>query len=288
MASQHKMIEDLTLVSRHGSKPLLADIRYMADGVKKPIILFAHGFKGFKDWGHFNLIADHIAERGFVFAKLNFSHNGTTPDHPVDFADLEAFSENNFSIELDDLTVMIDHLLGTQSKVPENEVNTEHLFLIGHSRGGAMALLKAQEDKRVKKVAAWAPIHNLSERWPEESLAQWKEEGVQHIFNSRTGQDMPLKYQLVEDLIKNKERLDIPDAVQKMDKPALLIHGTEDETLPYQNTLTLAKRHPLAESFIVEGTNHVFGGKHPYDEQELPEATLKILNRTLSFFQKGL
>ena len=99
---------------------------------------------------------------------------------------------------------------------------------------------------------------------------------------------MPLKYQLIEDLQKNKVRLDVSGAIQQINKPVLLVHGTEDETLPYQHTVELATKQPLAESFIVEDANHVFGGKHPYDHQELPEASLKMLNKTLSFFQKGL
>ncbi|TRX54282.1 alpha/beta fold hydrolase [Fulvivirga sp. M361] len=288
MSSQIKTINNIPLISAHSSRPFIADIRYVKDHVKKPIIIFIHGFKGFKDWGHFNLIADHVAKQGFVFIKPNLSHNGTTPDHPMDFADLEAFSENNFSIELDDLAVLIDFLSGAQNIVPAEEINMDQLFLIGHSRGGSIALLKAYEDTRVKKVAAWAPIHNLFQRWPEELVEKWRSNGTHYIFNSRTGQDMPLKYQLIEDLQKNKVRLDVSGAVQQINKPVLLIHGTEDETLPYQHTVELATIQPLAESFIVEGANHVFGGKHPYENPELPEASLKVLNKTLSFFQKGL
>ena len=43
---------------------------------KAEIVLFAHGFKGFKDWGHFPLIQRYLANNGFIVVAFNFSHNG--------------------------------------------------------------------------------------------------------------------------------------------------------------------------------------------------------------------
>jgi len=42
-------------------------------------------------------LANYFAEHGFVYIK------STSPDTQLDFVDLEAFSENNFSIELYDI-----------------------------------------------------------------------------------------------------------------------------------------------------------------------------------------
>ena len=285
MPAKINLIQDFQLVSPHRQRPFIADARYRADGVKKPIVIFIHGFKGFKDWGHFNLIADHFAERGFVYVKLNLSHNGTTPSHPVDFVDLEAFSQNNFSIELDDIGVLIDLLSSTGSPMAGHEMDLERLYLLGHSRGGGLALLKAAEDERVKKVVAWAPIHDLSERWPTEVLQKWKEDGVYHVYNGRTQQNMPLNYQLVEDLEAHKNRLDIPKAVKNMKISLLLIHGTADETLNYKNTQWLAQLGANTTFVKVENATHVFGGKHPFTGEDLPIDTGKILNKTVTFFQ---
>ena len=56
-----------------------------------PLIIFCHGYKGFKDWGAWNLMAEAFAKIGFCFIKFNFSHNGGTIEQPIDFPDLEAF-----------------------------------------------------------------------------------------------------------------------------------------------------------------------------------------------------
>ncbi len=36
------------------------------------LVVFAHGYKGFKDWGAWHLVAQAFAEAGFDFLKLYF------------------------------------------------------------------------------------------------------------------------------------------------------------------------------------------------------------------------
>lgn len=101
-----------TTLKGAANRSFLADARFAEDGRPKPVVVFAHGFKGFKDWGHFNQIAEAFARRGFGFVKFNFSHNGTTPEHPLDFADLEAFGQNSHGKELDDFGAAVDAVAG--------------------------------------------------------------------------------------------------------------------------------------------------------------------------------
>ncbi|MEM9859773.1 MAG: alpha/beta fold hydrolase [Bacteroidota bacterium] len=286
MAAELKKTGDITLKNNRHNKPFVADVRYLDNGSKKPVILFVHGFKGFKDWGHFNLIADFFAREGFVFVKLNLSHNGTTPEHPMDFVDIEAFSNNTFSIELDDIGIVIESIINHQLPVPAGEVDAESIHLIGHSRGGGLVLLKAAEDQRIASVSAWAPIHNLKERWPQEVLEKWKKDGVYHVYNGRTKQNMPLKYSLVKDVMINNQRLNIPEAVGRLNCPILMIHGTEDKTLDHVKTIELAKKNQSVQVEIIEDASHTFGGRHPYNAVELPEHTKQAVHLTLQFLRK--
>jgi len=66
-----------TILQSKYDRPFLADAFYKNDARKKPVVIFSHGYRGFKDWGPFNLIAEQFAEGGLVFVKFNFSHNGT-------------------------------------------------------------------------------------------------------------------------------------------------------------------------------------------------------------------
>ena len=58
------------------------------------LIIFCHGFMGFKDWGAWNLVQTFFVNQGFGFAKLNLSHNGGTVTEGFDFPDEEAFAKN--------------------------------------------------------------------------------------------------------------------------------------------------------------------------------------------------
>ena len=68
------------------------DIHYCDGFSTMPIVLFAHGYKGFKDFGAWSIIADQMAQNGIVFIRFNFSHNGVKPQSPTEFTDLEAFA----------------------------------------------------------------------------------------------------------------------------------------------------------------------------------------------------
>ena len=101
--------KNLVLYREH-KKPIVWDAFYNANGKQKPLVIFCHGYKGFKDWGSWNLVAEQFLKANMVFVKFNFSHNGGTVENPIDFPDLEAFAENNYSKELDDLDSMLTYL----------------------------------------------------------------------------------------------------------------------------------------------------------------------------------
>ena len=273
--------------TRHG-RPFEADATYRATGQPKPVAVFVHGFKGFKDWGHFPLLADFFAEQGFVFIKLNLSHNGIVVGGTGDLEDLDAFGRNNFSIELDDIGQVIDALFAAGTwPVPAAEMDLSRLFLAGHSRGGGLVLLKAAEDPRVQAVATWAGIADIDQRWPQPVLDEWQRTGVVHVPNLRTGQQLPLHYQIVEDYIANRPRLDIPHNVRRrLRQPLLLVHGDADETVPLAAAHALQELKPNAELLLVPGAGHMFGGAHPWPNGQLPEPAYLVAQQTADFFKR--
>ena len=89
--------QDDILIKGSAGKSILIDATFKANTKPKTVVIFCHGFKGFKDWGPFNKIADYFAQQDFVFVKFNFSYNGTTPKSPIDFDDLKAFEKIIFA-----------------------------------------------------------------------------------------------------------------------------------------------------------------------------------------------
>ncbi|GAA3953333.1 alpha/beta hydrolase family protein [Hymenobacter algoricola] len=280
---------DFLLTSPHHGRSFAADARYVADGQPKPVVVFVHGFKGFKDWGHFNVLADWFAARGFVFVKLNLSHNGLVPGGTGDLEDLEAFGQNNFSLELNDIGTLLDALDQGRPELPAAELDLTRLALIGHSRGGGLVLLKAAEDPRVRAVVTWAAISNVNPGWTAELMAHWQQQGVYHVENSRTKQQLPLCFQIVEDYHRHRLRLDIAHNLRrKLRQPLLITHGDQDETVPLARAHELHALRPEAELLILPNVTHNFGGAHPWQSDELPAESREVAEATAEFLRRVL
>jgi uncharacterized protein len=277
-------IQNFTLSSRHDQLEFVLDVRYIPNSNPKPLVIFIHGFNGFKDWGHFSLIGDEFAKAGFVFLKLNLSHNGTTPTRPFDFVNLQAFGNEKFSIDLDDIGMVIDFVSDKQCPI-RAEINADRIHLIGHSRGGALAILKAAEDDRVCKLATWASIASVHHFWTPENIDLVSKTGVIYYHNSRTQQKLPIYYACYEDILLNSERLNIEQKIQTLKIPILIVHGSADTSVNVEKAYALHGFQPHSELYIIEGANHTFGGQHPYLQEDLPIHSKILVAETIRFLQ---
>lgn len=272
------------LLSGSGDRTMATDILFRVSDRPQPVVIYAHGFNGFKDWGNFDLIAARFAEAGYVFVKFNFSHNGTTPANPTEFVDLEAFGNNNYSRQLEDLQRVIDWVCDNAN--PYRAVmDSSRVGLVGHSMGGGIAILQAARDKRVKALITWAAISECKTpwgSWSQDKLDEWKVNGVENYVNTRTSQRMPLYYQLYEDFQENMARLDIAVAVKSLKIPLLICHGSADSSVSPGSAYQLKEWRPAAELLMVD-SDHVFGRKHPWPGPGLPAAMEKVMNASLKF-----
>ncbi|MBU2950427.1 alpha/beta hydrolase [Tamlana agarivorans] len=278
-----KITKNTAIAGKHG-KPILTDVFFIENQNPKPILIFCHGYKGFKDWGAWDLMANAFAENGFFFIKFNFAFNGGTPEQPIDFPDLEAFGNNNYTKELDDLETIIDWI--SENPVYKNETNTNSINVMGHSRAGGIVSIKSEADSRIKKVISLAGVSDYSNRYPISGDAeQWKKDGVKYVENGRTKQQMPHFYQFYEDFITNAERLDIKRAVSNLNKPFLIIHGDEDTTVRIEEAHNLHSWKPDSVSKIIAGANHVFGASHPWGKSNLPTHLKQVVETTIAFLE---
>jgi pimeloyl-ACP methyl ester carboxylesterase len=114
-------------------------------------------------------------------------------------------------------------------------------------------------------------------------MAQWEKAGRIFIYNSRTEQDMPLDFQLVENFKANRNRLQVPDAVRKMSIPMMAIHGTGDPTVPIAALSQIASWNPNVRTEVIKGAGHTFGGTHPFEGDQLPDDLSKVADLTIDF-----
>lgn len=258
------MTEKLKIKNKHGDN-LTTDFRYDETAENLPLLVFVHGFKGFKDWGCFPYMLDKLTENNIFTLSFNFSYNGVGEEgnELSEFTRLDLFAKNTFSRELDDLGSIINFLEDNRQKY---NYNFNNLTLAGHSRGGGIAILKTAEDKRVKNLITLASVSEF-DRYTEERKKEWKEKEYFQILNTRTKQYMRMNYTLIEDLEKNKDRLDIKRAVSKMSVPYLIIHGREDLAVDYSEAVELQSlsNKNLTKLHLIEKTGHTFGAVHPFE-----------------------
>ena len=262
-----------------GEKEFLADAFFLESEKKLSLIIFVHGYKGYKDWGTWDLMGEKFAEAGFYFVKFNMSHNGTTVGDPNNFADLEAFGQNNYSKELLDLEVVIDHFKD------QKEVDSENISLIGHSRGGGISVIKAAENKNITKLITLASISTL-DRFPrDENFENWKKDGVYFIENARTKQKMPHYFQFFEDFEHNKERFDVENACRNLKIPALFIHGSTDESVTIDHSKNLHNWTKDSQFKVIDNTGHTFGAKEPWESDTLPKELDEAVEICIDFLR---
>ena len=271
------------IVAGNTNYPFLLDVYYQENSIAKPIVIFAHGYKGFKDWGCWNLVAEAFAKAGFFFVKFNFSHNGGTITQPIDFPDLEAFGENNYTKELEDLEVIIAEVSKDDFHF-RGECTQQNISLIGHSRGGGIVTIKAQESSKITKIISWAGVSDYASRFPKgDALEDWKNTGVYFVINGRTKQEMPHYYQFFEDFQANATRLNIQRAAKNITMPHLIIHGTNDPAVSAEEATLLHNWNPKSTLQLIENADHVFGARHPWEKAQLPNDLAEVVQTTIEF-----
>lgn len=268
------------IIKNTETRDFLADAFYLESSAKLPLVIFAHGYKGYKDWGAWDLMATKFAEAGSFFVKFNFSHNGTSVDQPKDFADLEAFGNNNFSKEMSDYDEVLNHFYN------HPKIDQAKIAIIGHSRGGGITVIKAFEDERVKLLITLAGVSNFKYRFPsQDRFDDWKNSGVMYSENKRTHQQMPHYFQFFEDFEKNESRFDIQYAAQHLEKPFLIIQGTNDEAVKDKEAFLLNEWCKTSELILLENANHTFGAKEPWTENELPDDLKNATEKAIQFIE---
>jgi uncharacterized protein len=274
-----------TITIKHISDlPLNIDVYDNKIGGKSPLLIFVHGFKGFKNWGGFPYMLEKLSHSGITAAALNFTHNGVNSSSPMEFTNLDLFAKNTFSRELSELQLIIDYFSNNAEKF---NIDNRRIAVIGHSRGGGISVLQAARDDRIKCLIALAPVSSFN-RYGEKTKELWRKQGFLEIENTRTKQMMKLNLTLLEDLEKNSAALNIIAAMKKIKIPTLLIHGREDVSVKYEESETLfnSSDKTITELLLIENTGHTFGIVHPFSGTT--GAFEKVIEKIKGFLKTNL
>ena len=242
-------------------QPIHGDLRLPEGPGPHPVVVVCHGFKGFKDWGFHPWLGERLAAAGLAAVHFNFSRNGVRVADG-DIEDLDAFRKNTLSIEREDLDTVLDAVLAGRL---DAALDPSRLGLMGHSRGGGIALLGAAERPEAKALSTWAAVSHFDRIAEEATLADWRRSGVYEVLNARTGQILPMGVDFLDDILGNRARLDLLSAARRLHSPWVVVHGTADETVPFAEAEELAAASGVrARLAAIDGAGHTFGAVHPF------------------------
>lgn len=190
--------------------------------------LFAHCFSCTKDIKAAREIARALRAEGFAVMRFDFTGLGNSEGD---------FANTNFSSNVDDLVAAADYLRNAY-EAPS--------ILIGHSLGGAAAIVAATripEVKGVAVIAAPAEADHVALQIGE-SRAEIEEKGVATV--KLAGRPFTIKKQFLDDLAKQ----DVLTHAAKLKKPLLIMHAPRDQTVGVENAtkIFIAAKHP--KSFV--------------------------------------
>ncbi len=177
-------------------------------------VLYLPGFASGPSSAKAVAYADHFAKRGVTVERLELRKP---------------------SFEHLRLSAMIAHV---------REQLTGPAVLIGSSLGGLTAARVADEDDRIKAVVLLAPAFRLANRWQRQLGPEWDEwqrTGWREVYDYTTGGSAKVDFGFIEDILTFGREL------PEVTVPALVMHGTQDETVPVEYSRELAASHPNVE-----------------------------------------
>lgn len=273
-------------IPRGGIRPLPGDLHRPAGSSGSRAVLIVHGFKGFKDWGFWPITAERLAEGGIWALRFNLGGSGVSASGDR-FDDPEGFESNTYGNELSDIAAAVDFLeSAVRTARPDAQPS---LGLLGHSRGGGMAILHAARDPRIRALVTWAAI-SRADRFGPEMIDAWKRGETVPVVNTRTGQVLRLGRRIYDETRADPGRFDIPAAARGIRVPWLIVHGAEDPTVTADEASALAESNKLgaatARLLEIPRTGHTFGAAHPYEGQT--DALRTALHETFTWFDAHL
>lgn len=128
------------------------------------------------------------------------------------------------------------------------------LTLIGSSMGGYLSTLWAElHPERVARLVLLCPAFDLISRWPtlmgEQSWQRWQQDGS-FVFNDGDRVPTPLHWGFIEDARRWPTFPEVPC-------PALILHGTQDETVPVESSRFYASTRPQVQLIELEADHRM-------------------------------
>lgn len=221
----------------------------------RPAVILCHGSRGYKDWGFLPFLAARIAAEGLPAVTFSFTDSGISGRSGA-FDEPERYRKGTYGSELEDLRRVADWVALRHA---EADGAAPRLGIAGHSRGGAIAILHAAGDPRVRCLASLAAPSRIGV-WPDRYFEAWRRGDPVTVRDFRTRSELRLGPEIYEDLERHRSRYDVIAALESIDCPLLVVQGDQDRSVRLEEAREIASRVPsvLCELHVIEGAGHGF------------------------------
>lgn len=195
------------------------------------LVVIGHGVTANMDRPHLVALAEGLSAKGWPCLRFSFSGNGESEG---------AFEKSCITKEVGDLQAVLDAVPDTVSVV-----------YLGHSMGGAVGVLTAVRDLRIRLLVSLAGMTRTANFVEREFGDVTPGEGCMW-----DNPECPLSQSFVDDLRQIDSTLDAAEAVSQ---PWLIIHGTADDVVPIQDGKDAFEAATCDKEWLeIEGAEHLF------------------------------
>jgi dipeptidyl aminopeptidase/acylaminoacyl peptidase len=227
-----------------------------------PLVVFPHGGPAARDEPGFDWWVQAMASRGYAVLQVNYRGS--------DGFGWEFMSAGFGQFGRKMQTDLSD---GVRYLAAQGEIDPKRVCIVGASYGGYAALAGASIDTGVYRCAV--SVAGLSDL---KRFVTWGEHG-DGVATKRYW----LRYLGVKDLNDPRlEEISPVDQVSRVSIPVLLIHGTDDTTVPYEQSQIMFDAMQKAGKPV-----ELVKLKHEEHQLEVGETRLQMLEATMTFLQKN-
>jgi dienelactone hydrolase len=275
-------VERVDLFNSSGDR-IRGDLRRGGNARGTPVVIVCHSFMAFKDWGFFPYIGEKLAQAGFVTFVFNFSHNGVQGDDDR-ITDFGKFEKNTFTKELEDLDAVVDAC--ASGRIPseawmerDRSLEPRRIVLLGHSRGGGLAIVHAAADRRVNALVTLSAIAAF-DRWTPHQKETWRRLGCYPLSRDTMASPLRIGIDVLKDLENHHDRLNVEKSAASLNIPWLILHGKADLTVQPREAeeLFAAANRKTTELVLLDRVGHLYNAHAPArDNYTTLNETLQII-----------
>ena len=219
--------EKLEIINRKGNK-LYAHLELPANQHPSYFAIFAHCFSCNSTLNAVRNITRELTAYGFGIVRFDFTGLGRSEGE---------FADSHFSSNIEDLLSVNDFLKNNYK---------EPALLIGHSLGGAAAIVAASKLPNIKAVAtigAPSTVSHVTQHFSHKFDDIATKGAVEVNIGGRP-------FKIDQDFVDDFSKTDLLEITAQLRKPLLIMHSVSDAIVSIDNAenLYIAARHP--KSFI--------------------------------------